>query len=65
MLQHFVLPPTLLIVELSLIVLIKYFFPLAMDVIGQHFVPKSNEDIMILALNRQFKQLSHEPEKFW
>ena len=39
MLQQFVLLPTFLIVELSSNCIDQIFFPLTMDVLGQHYVP--------------------------
>ena len=40
MLQHFVLLPTfLIIVELSSNCIDQIFFPITMDVLGQHYVP--------------------------
>ena len=38
MLQHFVLLPTFLIVELSSNCIDQILFPLTMDVLGQHYI---------------------------
>ena len=40
MLRHFVVLPRFLIVGLSSNCNDKIFFPLTMDVLGQHYVPK-------------------------
>ena len=46
MLQHFVLLPTFLILELSSNYIDQIFFPLTMDVLGQHYVPNCTYSLM-------------------
>ena len=47
----------------ALTLLLQYYLMTIIIIINNIYQMKSNED-MILALAGQFKQLSHEPEKF-
>ena len=57
MLQHFVLLPTFLILELSSNCIDQMFFPLTMDVLGQHYVPNCTPviDVPVIILQWRLK----------